>query len=145
MRLDRAQRFEVTLTIEAGARRHVPGARGALDGSGQAGVDPVAGEEQAGDGVITPGLVRLTGCQRKRRALFANDGAAAQHRVPGAGNRLRDLAGRQRDERLGVQPDQIRRRRSPPAKMRCLFTERLPLVEDPLHRPAGQADELAPA
>ena len=52
-----------------------------------------------------------------------------------------DLARGQRDERVARPSRSVASRRSTPARDATPFAERLPLVEDPLHRPARQADE----
>ena len=115
---------------------------GALDRSGQAGVDPVAGEKQAGHAGSRRRARRLAGRHRERRALLADDDRAA-HRRPRA-RRAARRAPRARpasissslvraDDRLGA----ARHER----QVRRLLAEERPLVEHPLHRPAGQPDE----
>ena len=52
---------------------------GALDCSGESGIDPVAGEEESRDRCLHRRPGRLARGNRERRALLANDNGAAEH------------------------------------------------------------------
>ena len=119
----------------------MPGDRRALNRTGQPRIDPVAGEEEAFDRRVDRRSRRLAGRQRKRRVLLADHRAAAQQRVAGAGDRLGDFTRRQRDERVVVETDEIVGPARHQRQVRRALSERLPLVEHPLHRASGKADE----
>ena len=68
---------------DASRARPVAAAHGALDRSGQAGVDPVAGEKQAADRRRRRRPRRLAGRERKRRARLADRPSRAAAAPPG--------------------------------------------------------------
>ena len=103
--------------MRAAAQRPMTADDGALDGSGQAGVDPVAGEEQAGHaGSASRGRGGWPGATEKVALLLADDDRA---RSSGAdappGSAVRQLGQRQVDQLLVAARRPPPRRRSTPA------------------------------
>src|SRR6185503_10262738 len=113
----------------------------AFDRSGEAGINPVAGEEHSRKRRFDRRPLRLPGGDRERRALFADDDGTAQLGALHRRQRNSQLTKRQVDKLLVGLTHQCRRAARDERQMRAGFAEQRALVEHPLHRAAGQADK----
>ena len=114
---------------------------GALDGGGQAGVGPVASQEEPGKTGVRGWTRGLAGVEREGGPALADGGAAHEPGARGGGHGRRQLGVGDRHEFVVRAVDDVGGAAAHERQVRGVSGRHEALLEGPLERPPRQADE----